>query len=67
MIYASTDINTGAFSQTIGDNKKRSGTNENNNGNYGGFEFDASRSNSIYGNSTTVQPTSLEMTYCIKF
>ena len=30
-------------------------------------KFDASQSNSIYGNSTTVQPASLEMTYCIKY
>lgn len=29
--------------------------------------FDASRSNSIYGNSTTVQPPALTMLYCIKY
>ena len=29
--------------------------------------FDASKSNSIYGNSSTVQPASLEIPYCIKF
>ena len=34
---------------------------------YLNFNFDASRSSSIYGNSSTVQPASLEMTYCIKY
>lgn len=48
-----------------------------NGGNYGnrgadsswgyGFNFDASSSNSIYGNSTTVQPKSVELLYCIKY
>ena len=33
----------------------------------GGFNFDASRSNSIYGNSTTVQPPALTMRYIIKY
>lgn len=31
-----------------------------------GFEFDASKSNSIYGNSNTVQPPSVCLTYIIK-
>lgn len=31
------------------------------------FGFDASRSNSIYGGSTTVQPPALTMLYCIKY
>ena len=31
------------------------------------FDFDASRSNSIYGNSTTVQPPSVSMLYIIKY
>lgn len=30
-------------------------------------KFDASRSNSIYGNSTTVQPKSLIFNYVIKY
>jgi hypothetical protein len=30
------------------------------------FTFDASKSNSIYGNSTTVQPPALTMQYIIK-
>ena len=29
--------------------------------------FDASRSSSIYGNSSTVQPESIEMCICIKY
>ena len=32
-----------------------------------GFDFDASRSNSIYGNSTTVQPPALTLLPCIKY
>lgn len=31
------------------------------------FDFDASRSSNIYGNSTTVQPKSVEMNWCIKY
>lgn len=34
---------------------------------YRGLYFDASKSNSIYGNSTTVQPPALTMIYCIKY
>lgn len=33
----------------------------------GSLQFDASLSDSIYGNSTTVQPKSVEMLYCIKY
>ena len=33
----------------------------------GNISFDASRSNSIYGNSTTVQPPALTMKYIIKY
>lgn len=33
----------------------------------GGLNFDASRSNAIYGNSTTVQPPSLTALPCIKY
>ena len=31
------------------------------------YDFDASRSNSIYGNSSTVQPPALTMRYYIKY
>ena len=34
---------------------------------YGGFSLDASRSNSIYGNSDTVQPPAVVMNYIIKY
>lgn len=34
---------------------------------YDGFDFNASRSNSIYGNSTTVQPPALTCLICIKY
>ena len=33
----------------------------------GGYIFKASRSNSIYGNSTTVQPPAVVMNYIIKY
>ena len=38
-----------------------------NNNNFGQFSFDASRSSSIYGNSTTVQPPALTLLPCIKY
>lgn len=31
------------------------------------FDFDASRSSSVYGNSNTVQPPSLSIIYIIKY
>ena len=34
---------------------------------YNMLGIDASRSSSIYGNSTTVQPNSVEMCVCIKY
>ena len=34
---------------------------------YGNFEFNASNSNSIYGNSDTVQPPAICMNYIIKY
>lgn len=34
---------------------------------WAGFNFDASRSSSIYGNSTTVQPPAVTMKYIIKY
>ena len=34
---------------------------------YGVIDFNASNSSSIYGNSTTVQPPALTMSYCIKY
>ena len=33
----------------------------------GGFDFNAARSNSIYGNSSTVQPPALTLLPCIKY
>ncbi len=33
----------------------------------GNYKFDASKSNSIYGKSSTVQPPALTMLYCIKY
>ena len=36
-------------------------------GNYANFSMDASRSSSIYGSSTTVQPKSLTLLPCIKY
>lgn len=34
---------------------------------YGNINFDASKSNSIYGNSNTVQPKSVTVKFCIKY
>ena len=39
----------------------------NEDGYYHALYFDASKSNSIYGNSTTVQPLSLTAIYAIKY
>jgi len=48
------------------DGKKYVGTNTITSGTqYDGFDFDASRSNSIYGNSSTVQPQSIKVLYYI--
>lgn len=43
------------------------GENWNGDGNGTGFAFDASLSNPIYGNSTTVQPPAVTMRYIIKY
>lgn len=67
-IYVSNWQSTGAF--------KSSGTTQvssnilskaSTGSNHTKLEFDASRSSSIYGNSTTVQPPSVTMRYIIKF
>ena len=42
-------------------------TNNSNTGNAGGVSFDASRSNSIYGKSNTVQPPAVTVNFCIKY
>lgn len=34
---------------------------------FGNIRFEASRYNSVYGNSTTVQPSAIRTTYIIKF
>lgn len=43
------------------------GGTENSNTGTGSFNFDASRSSSVYGKSTTVQPPALTMRYIIKY
>lgn len=53
---------TGAFYKTSGDRKDGRSGNDNYNDWY---YFDASRSNSIYGNSTTVQPQTIKVLYYI--
>lgn len=57
-------IATGAF--TIGDANLENCVNSGSD-NAGLVNFDASRSNKIYGNSTTVQPPALTMRYYIKY
>ena len=56
--------NSGAFTVEFGGSAKASQSSGS--GNIS-LNFDASISNSIYGNSTTVQPKSVEMKYCIKY
>ena len=47
-------------------NSKAAFVSGNTSGDYG-YDFDASRSSSIYGNSTTVQPPALTCLICIKY
>ena len=59
------DASTGVFSDAGGD--KRAGSNTDNNSKGSIKSFNASRSSSIYGNSSTVQPPALTMRYYIKY
>lgn len=63
--------NTGAFYMpegSINGAKVINAATGDNGGYYGYFlQFDASRSNAIYGNSDTVQPPALTMQYLIKY
>lgn len=62
--YYSGHVATGAFSVTTQNNYRPDG------GAYVNapyFTFNASWSNSIYGNSTTVQPPALTLKYIIKY
>lgn len=63
--YYTTDKGSGAFSRSkfSDDPKGNSGHNMQ----VGKYDFNASNSNSIYGNSTTVQPPALTMRYIIKY
>ena len=54
---------SGCLYQTSGINIRPTGENGADNG----IGFDASRSNPIYGNSSTVQPNSLLVMYVIRF
>ena len=58
---------SGAFKNMNGNSNGWVGNNSENGTAYYGFEFDASRSSSIYGNSTTVQPPAITMRYIIKY
>lgn len=49
------------------DSRSNSGQAGSTGSDYHRLNFDASRSNSIYGNSTTVQPKSLELIFCIRY
>lgn len=60
------DVGTGAFSGS-GQTDLSARTQSGGVGSYFTVNFDASRSSSIYGNSTTVQPPALTMRYIIKF
>ena len=58
-----TDYNSGAFKRT---STLRMNWAQGNAGWADGYSFDASRSSTIYGNSTTVQPNSLTVIFLIK-
>ncbi len=58
---------TGAFGLINSDNYTSLTTPGNTQNKFQGFDFDASRSNAIYGASTTVQPPALSMIPQIKF
>lgn len=58
------DEGTGAI-RRVDDGSKYQGTNTGSGTKYDGFDFDASRSSSIYGNSTTVQPQTIKTLYYI--
>lgn len=58
---------SGAFSYSAGSSNSWSMTLQNTSADRKVYEFDASASNSIYGNSTTVQPPALTMRYIIKY
>ena len=64
-------ISTGAFKQATVGNMPVAGVTEGGNWNEGWGtvteHLDASSSNSIYGNSTTVQPKSIELYFYIKY
>lgn len=58
---------SGAFSHGAGSSNSWSMTLQTTSADRMVYEFDASNSNSIYGNSTTVQPPALTMRYIIKY
>ena len=58
---------TGAFAYTNAVKSKTFGSDEKNEKWNSAADFDASRSSSVYGNSTTVQPPALTMRYIIKY
>lgn len=66
-----TDLNTGVFSESnpytkLSNNKFYSAGTGSQYSSSGVLDFDASKSNAIYGNSDTVQPPALTMVYIIK-
>lgn len=64
---ALTKEGTVSYSGAIVVNQSSSGRASGSGGGIWGFDFDASRCSSIYGNSTTVQPPALTMKYIIKY
>ena len=58
---------SGAFIKTIANENSSSNVSPTTTDPFTNFEFDASRSNSIYGNSDTVQPPAICMNYIIKY
>ena len=58
---------SGVFTKTIANAESSPNVTTSNHSPYSKFEFNASRSSSIYGNSDTVQPPSICMNYIIKY
>lgn len=58
---------SGALTSSSSSAASSAGTGSHNNCGRTNFVFDASNSNSIYGNSNTVQPPALAINFCIKY
>ena len=65
--FANSKVASGAFEAGIVQNKKEFTTFSDTTDNCSGFSFNASRSSSIYGSSSTVTPLSESTLLCIRY